>query len=145
MLKGVLKAVLRVLAGTIFVLALAATVGIPSSKRGPAAAEPGGEPRGLDLQGLAQDYLAPAEVPRWSPRAIVVIGRAALRLVPDRPALGVRPATIGFLYGLLDYFTSLSGRLSCSAMMEPRIRSKLRSGAEVSANACCRRGPVGVG
>ena len=44
MLKGVLKAVLRVLAGTIFILALAATVGIPAGKRGPAAAQPGDEP-----------------------------------------------------------------------------------------------------
>ena len=69
MLKGVLKAVLRVLAGTLFVLALAATVGIPAGKRGPAAAEPGGEPRGLDLHRLVQDYLAPADVPRWSPLA----------------------------------------------------------------------------
>jgi hypothetical protein len=49
MLKDVLKAVLRVLAGTIFLLALAATIGIPAGKRGPAAAQPGDEPRGLDL------------------------------------------------------------------------------------------------
>ena len=56
MRKGVLRAVLRVLAGTLFVLALAATIGIPSGKRGPAAAEPG-------------VYLAPADVPRWSPPA----------------------------------------------------------------------------
>ena len=69
MLKGVLKAVLRVLAGTLFVLALAATVGIPAGNRRPAAAEPGGEPRGLDLHRLVQDHLAPADVPRWSPPA----------------------------------------------------------------------------
>ncbi len=37
--KAVLKAVLRVLAGTIFILALAATIGIPAGKRGPAAAQ----------------------------------------------------------------------------------------------------------
>jgi hypothetical protein len=67
--KGVLKAVLRVFAGTIFILALAATIGIPAGKRGPAAAQPGDEPRGLDLQGLAQDHLAPADVPRWPPPA----------------------------------------------------------------------------
>jgi hypothetical protein len=67
--KGVLKVVLRVLAGTIFILALAATIGIPAGKRGPAAAQPGDEPRGLDLQGLAQDHLAPADVPRWWPPA----------------------------------------------------------------------------
>jgi hypothetical protein len=42
MLEGVLKAALRVLAGTIFVLALAATIGIPAGTRGPAAAEPNG-------------------------------------------------------------------------------------------------------
>jgi hypothetical protein len=65
MLKGVLKAVLRALAGTIFILALAATVGIPAGKRGPAAAQPGDEPAGLDLQGLAQDHRAPADLPRW--------------------------------------------------------------------------------
>ncbi|MEK7408790.1 MAG: hypothetical protein AAB225_27305, partial [Acidobacteriota bacterium] len=58
MLEGVLKAVLRVLAGTIFILALAATIGIPAGKRGPAAAQPGDEPRELHLQGLAQDHLA---------------------------------------------------------------------------------------
>jgi hypothetical protein len=46
-----LKAVLRVLAGTILILALAATIGIPAGKRGPAA---------LDLQ----DPLAPADVPQ---------------------------------------------------------------------------------
>jgi len=70
MLKDVLKAVLRVFAGTIFILALAATIGIPAGKRGPAAAaQPGDEPRGLDLQGLAQDHLAPADVPRWPPPA----------------------------------------------------------------------------
>jgi hypothetical protein len=69
MLKGGLKAVLRVLAGTIFILALAATIGIPAGRRGPAAAQPGDEPRGLDLQGLAQDHLASADVPRWSPPA----------------------------------------------------------------------------
>jgi hypothetical protein len=69
MLKDVLKAVLRVLAGTIFILALAATIGIPAGKRGPAAAQPGDEPRGLDRQGLAQDHLAPADVPRWPPPA----------------------------------------------------------------------------
>ena len=57
MLKGVLKTVLRVLAGTIFVLALAATIGIPAGKRGPAAAQPGGESRESDLQGLAPDSL----------------------------------------------------------------------------------------
>ena len=51
MLKDVLKSVLRVLAGTILILALAATIGIPAGKRGPAAAQPGDEPRGLDLQG----------------------------------------------------------------------------------------------
>lgn len=44
MLKEVLKAVLRVLAGTILILALAATIGIPAGKRGPAAAQPGDEP-----------------------------------------------------------------------------------------------------
>ncbi|MBI3696552.1 MAG: hypothetical protein HY238_17140 [Acidobacteria bacterium] len=69
MLEGVLKAVLRVLAGTIFILALAATIGIPAGKRGPAAAEPGDEPRRPDLHRLAQDYLAPADVPRWPPPA----------------------------------------------------------------------------
>jgi hypothetical protein len=67
--KGVLKAVLRVFAGTIFILALAATIGIPAGKRGPAAAQPGDEPSGLDLQGLAQDHLAPADVARWPPPA----------------------------------------------------------------------------
>jgi len=55
--RDVLKAVLRVLAGTIFVLALAATVGIPAGTRGPAAAQPGGEPRESDLQGLASESL----------------------------------------------------------------------------------------
>lgn len=57
MLKDVLKAVLRVLAGTVFILALAATIGIPAGNRGPAAAQPGDEPRGLDLNQLniAQD------------------------------------------------------------------------------------------
>jgi len=55
--KGILKAVLRVLAGTIFVLALAATVGIPAGTRGPAAAQPGGESREPDLQELAPDSL----------------------------------------------------------------------------------------
>ena len=65
MLKDVLKAVLRVLAGTVVILALAASVGIPTGKRGPAAAQPGDEPGGLDLQGLAQEHLAPADVPRW--------------------------------------------------------------------------------
>jgi hypothetical protein len=69
MLKDVLKAVLRVLAGTIFILALAATVGIPAGKRGSAAAQPGDEPRRLDLQGLAQDHFAPADVLRWPPAA----------------------------------------------------------------------------
>jgi hypothetical protein len=69
MLKAILKAVLRVLAGTILILALAATIGIPAGKRGPAAAQPGDEPRGLDLQGLAQDHLAPADVPQWLPPA----------------------------------------------------------------------------
>ena len=69
MLKDVLKAVLRVLAGTVFILVLAATIGIPASKRGPAAAQPGDEPRGLELQGLAQDHLAPADVPGWPPAA----------------------------------------------------------------------------
>ena len=41
MRKGILMAVLRVLAGALLVLALAATIGIPAGKRGPAAAEPG--------------------------------------------------------------------------------------------------------
>ncbi len=44
MLKGVLMAVLRVLAGTLFVMVLAATIGIPEGNRGPATAEAGGEP-----------------------------------------------------------------------------------------------------
>jgi len=57
MVKDILKAVLRVLAGTIFLLALAATIGIPAGTRGPAAAQPGGEPRGPDPQGLARDNL----------------------------------------------------------------------------------------
>jgi hypothetical protein len=35
--KEVLKAVLRILAGTVLILALAATVGIPAGRRGPAA------------------------------------------------------------------------------------------------------------
>ena len=49
MLKGVLIAVLRVLAGTLLVLVLAATVGIPPDKRGPEAAQPINEPLvGLD-------------------------------------------------------------------------------------------------
>ncbi len=52
--KGVLPAVLRVLAGTLVLLVLAATIGIPAGKHGPAAARPGGEPWGL----------APADVPR---------------------------------------------------------------------------------
>jgi len=69
MLKDILKAVLRVLAGTVFILALAATIGIPAGKRGPAAAQPGEEPRGLDLQGLTQPHLAPEDVPRWLPPA----------------------------------------------------------------------------
>lgn len=64
MLRGVLESVLRVLAGTIFILALAATIGIPAGKRGPAAAQPGDEPRGLELQGPAQDHPAPADVAR---------------------------------------------------------------------------------
>ncbi len=37
MLTEVLQAVLRVLAGTVLILALAATIGIPAGKRGPAA------------------------------------------------------------------------------------------------------------
>ena len=52
MLKDVLKAVLRVFAGTIFILALAATIGIPAGKRGPAAAQPGDEPRGWTFRAL---------------------------------------------------------------------------------------------
>ena len=64
-----LFASLRVLGGTFFFLVMAATVGIPAGKRGPAAVEPGGEPRGLDLHRLVQDYLALADVPRWSPPA----------------------------------------------------------------------------
>ena len=47
MLKDVLKAVLRVLAGTILILALAATIGIPAGKHGPAAGPPGSSPAGL--------------------------------------------------------------------------------------------------
>jgi hypothetical protein len=47
MLKNVLKAVLRVLAGTIFILALAATIGIPAGTPGPAAAQPDDERLGL--------------------------------------------------------------------------------------------------
>jgi hypothetical protein len=69
MLKDILKSVLRVLAGTLLILALAATVGIPAGKRGPAAAQPGDEPRELDLRGPAQEHLAPADVPRQSPPA----------------------------------------------------------------------------
>ena len=50
MLKGFLNAVLRVLVGTALFLALAATVGIPAGKRGPALAQPNAEPLlGLDL------------------------------------------------------------------------------------------------
>ena len=45
-----LFASLRVLGGTLFFLAMAATVGIPSGRRGPVAAQPNGEPLlGLDL------------------------------------------------------------------------------------------------
>jgi hypothetical protein len=55
MLKEILKSVLRVLAGTILILALAATIGIPAGKRGPTA---------LDLQELAPDNVAPADVPQ---------------------------------------------------------------------------------
>ena len=45
-----LFASLRVLVGTLFFLVMAATVGIPAGKRGPAAAQPNGEPLlGLDL------------------------------------------------------------------------------------------------
>ena len=69
MLNNVLKAVLRVLTGTIFILVLAATIGIPAGDRGPAAAQPVDEPTGLDLQGLAQDHLAPADLFRWLPPA----------------------------------------------------------------------------
>ena len=36
-----LHALLRVLGGTLFFLIMAATVGIPAGKRGPAAAQPG--------------------------------------------------------------------------------------------------------
>ncbi len=46
MLKGVLEAVLRVLAGTLFVLALAATIGIPEGRSGPSAAQPGDDGAG---------------------------------------------------------------------------------------------------
>ena len=58
MLKGFLNAVLRVLAGTLFVLVLAATVGIPAGKRGPAAAEPGGPPPPA-LEDSAKDVCDP--------------------------------------------------------------------------------------
>ena len=51
-----LFASLRVLSGTLFFLVMAATIGIPSGKRGPAAAEPG-------------VYLTLADVPLWSPPA----------------------------------------------------------------------------
>ena len=45
-----LHALLRVLGGTLFFLIMAATVGIPAGKRGPAAAQPNAEPLlGLDL------------------------------------------------------------------------------------------------
>jgi len=40
---------LRVLAGAVFILALAATIGIPAGKHGPAAAQPGDEAREPDL------------------------------------------------------------------------------------------------
>ncbi len=55
-----LFAMLRVLGGTLFFLVMAATVGIPAGKRGPAAAEPRVEPVGLDLYRSApEDPLAP--------------------------------------------------------------------------------------
>jgi hypothetical protein len=49
MLKDVLNTALRVLALTIIILALAATIGIPAGKRGPAAAQPRDEPSEQDL------------------------------------------------------------------------------------------------
>jgi len=48
MRKGILKAILRVLAGTLFILVLAATIGIPAGTRGPAAAPPDDEPAMAD-------------------------------------------------------------------------------------------------
>jgi len=67
MLREILKALLRVLAGTIFLLVLAATIGIPADKRSPEAARLPGTPKELDLQGFEQHYVAPGDVPRWLP------------------------------------------------------------------------------
>ena len=93
MLKGVLKSVLRVLAGTIFILALAATIGIPAGKRGPAAAQPGDEPRGPDLQGLAQELPAPEGV--WIENRESHLIAIAVRAVTIEETAGERETSNG--------------------------------------------------
>lgn len=67
MLEGALQAVLRVMAGTAIMLALAATIGIPAGKRGPAAAQVGDEPRGVS--GTWQDHPGSADVSQSPPSA----------------------------------------------------------------------------